>query len=53
MKKCGVCKKIVIQTDTHHILPRALGGGDEESNKMELCKSCHLKHDRWITNFIA
>lgn len=51
MKKCEVCGKMVKQTDTHHILPRALGGGDEDT--IEVCKACHSKMDRWIESFIV
>ena len=25
----------------HHLVPRSLGGGDEESNLITLCRSCH------------
>ena len=31
----------------HHIVPRALGGSDRQSNLAPLCESCHgLVHSR-------
>jgi 5-methylcytosine-specific restriction protein A len=41
----------------HHILPLSKGGGNETSNLMALCKSCHSKitaesGDRWGRSYL-
>lgn len=43
---CEMCLKegkITPVEEVHHILPVNRGGGNEESNLMSLCKSCHNK----------
>ncbi|MGL5258404.1 MAG: HNH endonuclease [Proteocatella sp.] len=52
---CDECEKngrIKAAEEVHHILPLSKGGGNETSNLMALCKSCHSKitaesGDRW------
>ncbi len=52
---CEECKKQGLLTpaeEVHHILPLSKGGGNETSNLMSLCKSCHShitaeSGDRW------
>ncbi|MBM7561496.1 HNH endonuclease [Fusibacter tunisiensis] len=52
---CEECEKngrIKAAEEVHHILPLSKGGGNETSNLMALCKSCHSKitaesGDRW------
>ena len=39
-KYCGVCK-LWKSEERHHILPRYLGGEDEENNLIDLCGGCH------------
>lgn len=43
---CERCLKegrITPMDEVHHILPVNRGGGNEESNLMSVCKSCHNK----------
>ena len=52
---CEQCQKenrITPAEEVHHILPLSKGGGNESSNLMALCKSCHSRitaesGDRW------
>lgn len=52
---CEECQKngrITPAEEVHHILPLSKGGGNETSNLMSLCKSCHSRitvkmGDRW------
>lgn len=52
---CEECKKqnrLTPAEEVHHILPLSKGGGNEMSNLMSLCKSCHSRitaesGDRW------
>ena len=52
---CEECKKhgrLMPAEEVHHILPLSKGGGNESSNLMSLCKSCHSRitaesGDRW------
>lgn len=52
---CEECQKqgrLNPAEEVHHILPLSRGGGNEESNLMSLCKSCHSRitvemGDRW------
>ena len=52
---CEECKRNGILTtaeEVHHIKPLSKGGGNERSNLMSLCKSCHSRItvescDRW------
>ena len=52
---CEQCKeegKLTPAEEVHHILPLSRGGGNETSNLMALCKSCHSSitaesGDRW------
>ena len=52
---CEECERngrIKPAEEVHHILPLSKGGGNETSNLMALCKSCHSKitaesGDRW------
>jgi 5-methylcytosine-specific restriction endonuclease McrA len=37
----------------HHILPKSLGGSDDESNLVWICHECHTKiHDSGAINWI-
>lgn len=40
---CGCCGKVRGRLETHHILPRRLGGSDDRSNLIPLCPSCHKR----------
>ena len=52
---CEECQKsgrLTPAEEVHHILPLSKGGGNEASNLMALCKSCHSRitvemGDRW------
>ncbi len=52
---CEECQKngrFVAAEEVHHILPLSRGGGNDASNLMSLCKSCHSRitvemGDRW------
>lgn len=52
---CEECQKqgrLTVAEEVHHILPLSKGGGNEPSNLMALCKSCHSRitvemGDRW------
>ena len=41
--KCPCCHRNVDaqSTHVHHILPRSLGGGEYQSNRIEICEECH------------
>lgn len=39
---CYFCHA-AIDTETHHIVPRRMGGSDEAENKVILCSVCHYK----------
>ena len=55
---CGDCKqtarlfKGLAQLDEHHILPRRMGGSDDSSNLIYLCKSCHTKADAEVRRLL-
>jgi hypothetical protein len=36
---CGATEDL----DLHHLMPRCLGGSDDETNLLTLCRSCHGK----------
>lgn len=45
-KKCDQCKsKIKNNPEIHHIIPKRLGGSNEEDNLMSVCKGCHQMLD--------
>lgn len=51
-EECDKNGRIVAAEEVHHILPLSKGGGNETSNLMALCKSCHSRitaesGDRW------
>ncbi len=51
-EECDKSGRIKAAEEVHHILPLSKGGGNETSNLMALCKSCHSKitaesGDRW------
>ena len=51
-EECDRNGRIKAAEEVHHILPLSKGGGNETSNLMALCKSCHSKitaesGDRW------
>lgn len=43
---CQLCRaagRIVFANEVDHIIPKAEGGTDEESNLQAICKTCHVK----------
>ena len=51
-EECEKQDKLAPAEEVHHILPLSKGGGNETSNLMALCKSCHSRitaesGDRW------
>ena len=51
-EECEKQGKLTPAEEVHHILPLSKGGGNEKSNLMALCKSCHSQitaesGDRW------
>ena len=40
---CGVNAGDDILLHTHHLVPKLMGGGDEETNLLTLCHVCHGK----------
>jgi hypothetical protein len=44
-RKCEQCKEYVDQHHVHHIVARADGGPNTNSNLMVLCPNCHSKAD--------
>jgi hypothetical protein len=40
---CRLCRKQfkLIDLDAHHLIPRAIGGIDDEGNLITLCEHCH------------
>ena len=51
-EECQKQGKLAPAEEVHHILPLSKGGGNEKSNLMALCKSCHSRitaesGDRW------
>lgn len=40
LKFCAVCGAAE-SLEQHHFVPRAVGGGDEDSNMLTLCSRCH------------
>jgi len=48
---CPVCK-LKKANSQHHIIPRSLGGNDDTTNLIMLCRGCHdiveMKTDEWI-----
>lgn len=51
-EECDREGRIRAAAEVHHILPLSKGGGNETSNLMALCKSCHSRitvemGDRW------
>ena len=51
-EECQKQGKLTPAEEVHHILPLSKGGGNEKSNLMALCKSCHSRitaesGDRW------
>lgn len=52
-EECHKQSKLTPAEEVHHILPLSKGGGNEMSNLMSLCKSCHSRitvemGDRWL-----
>jgi len=48
---CQGCKIYTEDIHKHHIVPKVLGGVDEDSNIVNLCESCHGKvHGRNMLN---
>ena len=51
-EECEKQGKLTPAEEVHHVLPLSKGGGNEKSNLMALCKSCHSRitaesGDRW------
>ena len=40
---CLLVGLVTVATEVDHIVPKAKGGGDEESNLQPLCSDCHRK----------
>jgi len=43
---CKICKVKGIKLNVHHIIPRSIGGTEDNSNLITLCKSCHARMPR-------
>ena len=43
-KECGIRMKNGLHV--HHVIPRRLGGSDNEDNLIILCNRCHQKHHK-------
>jgi replicative DNA helicase Mcm len=43
---CYFCRDECDVLETHHIVPRRHGGGDEDHNLVDLCPTCHEKLER-------
>lgn len=53
-KKCACCHGFFESLHKHHVLPKVLGGVDEDSNIVDCCESCHGKiHGRDMLNHRA
>lgn len=51
LHKCACCHKECESLHRHHVLPKVLGGVDEDSNIVKCCEECHGKiHDRDMLN---
>ena len=42
-EQCEKAGRLMPAEEVHHILPLSKGGGNEKSNFMALCKSCHSR----------
>lgn len=42
-KSCKLCDYVGEDTHLHHIIPRSLGGNEDNYNLIELCVPCHNK----------
>ena len=47
-EKCLQDGRIVPVEEVHHVLPVSMGGTNDDSNLMSLCRSCHNKAHREI-----
>jgi hypothetical protein len=48
---CNTCGSACEELQTHHILPKALGGTDLATNLIDICLGCHSKiHSRSMTH---
>ena len=44
---CRMCGRVTVHGEVDHIVPLAVGGGNNEENLQYLCKPCHkLKSDK-------
>jgi len=51
MLQCSICKSEVDFLQNHHIIPKSVGGTDEDSNIISICINCHRKiHTSNITS---
>lgn len=41
LEACATCGLLTDDVQTHHILPRCLGGTDYPSNLVRICADCH------------
>jgi 5-methylcytosine-specific restriction protein A len=47
LRDCGLCQPckraghVTIATEVDHVVPKAQGGSDEDSNLQSICKACH------------
>ena len=56
-EECDRNGRIKAAEEVHHIQPLSKGGGNESSNLMALCKSCHSRitaesGDRWGRSYL-
>jgi 5-methylcytosine-specific restriction endonuclease McrA len=46
MNECKWCGN-PLMLETHHIIPRFIGGNNDPANLMLLCRNCHDIADYW------
>jgi hypothetical protein len=48
--QCEMCKRLVLHLDSHHAIPRFMGGDDTDI--IQVCRSCHRKSEIKFVNFL-